>query len=92
MYVYNILRGWGDLIYDPLTGRQGLKKDYIGEIFVGVANKAGDIFREYRFNPAFLSKNLNDIKLDYSATGVYQITADFVCDAYKETRVGQINV
>ena len=92
MYVYNILRGWGDLIYDPLTGRQGLKKDYTGEIFVGVANKAGDIFREYRFKPAFLSKNLPSINLDYSATGLYQITADFVCDAYKETRVGQINV
>ena len=92
MYVYNILRGWGDLIYDPITGRQGLKKDYVGEIFVGVANKAGDIFREYRFSPAFLSEKINAMELDYNAAGLYKCTAKFMCDSYKETRVGQIEI
>jgi hypothetical protein len=92
MYVYNTLRGWGDLIYDPLTGRQGLKKDYVGEIYVAVFNKAGDIFREYRFKPAFLSKPLNPIDLDYNKNDIYKLTAEFVCDTYKETRIGQIEV
>lgn len=92
MYVYNTLRGWGDLIYDPLTGRQGLKRDYVGEIYLGIFNKAGDIFREYRFAPAFLKSALTPITLDYTGDSIYQITAVFTADTYKETRIGQINV
>lgn len=92
MYVYNTLRGWGDLIYDPLTGRQGLKKDYVGEIYVAIFNKAGDIFREFKFNPAFLSKPLTPIDLEYTSNDLYLLTASFVCDTYRETRVGQIEI
>lgn len=92
MYVYNTLRGWGDLIYDPLTGRQGLKRDYVGEIYLAIFNKAGDIFREFRFAPAFLSKPLTEISLDYNSETLYQITAVFTCDTFRETRVGQIEV
>jgi hypothetical protein len=92
MYVYNTLRGWGDLIYDPLTGRQGLKKDYTGEIAVAIYNKAGDIFREYKFKPAFLEQPLTDIKLDYNKDEIFKLQAKFVCDSYTESRVGQITV
>jgi len=92
MYVYNTLRGWGDLIYDPLTGRQGLKRDYVGEIYLGIFNKAGDIFREYRFSPAFLKEPLPAMSLDYTGDGIYQIDATFTADTYRETRVGQIEV
>jgi len=92
MYVYNTLRGWGDLIYDPLTGRQGLKKDYVGEIAVVVFNKAGDIFREYKFSPAFLEEPLTQITLSYVENTIYKLTAKFVCDSFKETRVGQIEI
>jgi hypothetical protein len=95
MYVYNTLRGWGDLIYDPLNGRQGLKKDYVGEIAVFIFNKAGDIFREFKFKPAFLAEPLNAMDLDYMATGtsgIYTLDAKFICDTYTETRVGQINI
>lgn len=93
MYVYNTLRGWGDLIYDPLTGRQGLKKDYVGEIYVATFNKAQDIFREWRFKPAFLEKPLTQMNLDYTkGKEIYRMTAEFVCDTYKESRIGQINV
>jgi hypothetical protein len=93
MYVYNTLRAWGDLIYDPLTGRQGLKKDYVGEIYVAIFNKAQDIFREWRFKPVFLKKPLTPLKLDYNqGKQVYQMDATFVADTYKETRIGQINI
>ena len=30
MYVFKILRQWSDLIYNPITGAMGLKKDYTG--------------------------------------------------------------
>lgn len=92
MYVYNTLRGWGDLGFDPLTGRQGLKRDYVGEIYVGMFNKADDLFREWKFKPIFLSEPLNPIKLNYTSKDIYKVTAKFVADAYKESRVGQIQI
>jgi len=92
MYVYNTLRGWADLIYDPLTGRQGLKKDYVGEIAVFIFNKAGDIFREFKFTPAFLEEPINPIDLNYTTNDIYKINAKFVCDTFRETRVGQIEI
>lgn len=92
MYVYNTLRGWSDLIYDPLTGRQGLKKDYVGEIYVAVFNKAGDIFRDFKFQPAFISKPFNEMTLDYTTDNIHKMTVEFVADRAKETRVGQITI
>ena len=92
MYVYNTLRGWSDLIYDPQTGRQGLKKDYCGEIAVVVFNKAGDVFREYKFIPAFVSEPFNALDLNYTNESLYQMTAKFRADQTIDTRVGQITV
>lgn len=92
MYVYNTLRAWSDLIYDPLTGRQGLKKDYVGQIAVDVFNKAGDIFREYKFPVSFIREPFNAMSLDYTKNDFYKLTAKFVCDVYRETRTGQIEV
>jgi hypothetical protein len=92
MYIYNILRGWADLAYDPLTGRQGLKRDYYGEVYVAIFNKAGDIFREFKFTPVIPNGAPNAMALDYTATGVYEMTMKFRADAWKETRIGSINV
>jgi hypothetical protein len=92
MYVYNSLRAWGDLIYDPLTGRQGLKKDYTGSAKLVIFNKAGDIFREFTFVNMFLDSAINAISLDYTSTTIYQLTASFTADTWRETRVGQIAV
>jgi len=91
-YVYNKMRAWGDLTFDPLNGRQGLKADYVGEIYVAIFNKAQDIFREFRFNPAYLTGELNAMDLDYKSEGLYKLTAKFQCDNYKETRIGAIEV
>jgi hypothetical protein len=47
LYVYKALRAWSDLIYDPLTGKFGMKKDYIGgPIIISQFNKDGDIFQK----------------------------------------------
>lgn len=92
MYVYNIMRAWGDLTFDPLNGRQGLKKDYTGQIYVAIFNKAQDIYREFRFTPAYLTGELKAMDLGYTEEGIYTMTAKFQCDAYKETRIGAITV
>lgn len=92
MYIYNILRGWADLAYDPLTGRQGLKRDYYGQIYVAIFNKAGDIFREFRFTPVIPMGALTPMILDYVSANLYEVTAKYRADAYKETRIGEIRV
>jgi hypothetical protein len=99
MYIYNILRRWADIVFNPLTGRQGLKKDYVGEVYVAQSNKNGDIFREWRFSPVYPfspnkgSEALTPIKLDYLVEGeqsIYRLTLNLQADAYAETRIGSL--
>lgn len=98
-YVYNILRKWADLVFDPLTGKQGLKRNYVGEMYVALHDKDIKIFREWRFKPVFpvsQSKNgdaINPMDLDYKAesdNGIYRLKMQFQADAYVENMVGKI--
>lgn len=91
MYIYNALRAWADLIYDPLTGRQGLKADYAdASIQVTQFNRAGVIYREFVFTPVFIGPNkLTETVLDYVGDGIYKLTAQFTADTYTESRIGQ---
>lgn len=95
-YIYNAFRSWADLIFNPMTGAQGLKRDYAGTsanpaiVQVTVFNKAGLIFREFVFNPVFLdSARLNEWQLNYAEEGIATLTVPFVADRYVETRIGQ---
>ena len=92
MYVYNTMRAWGDLTFDPLNGRQGLKRDYVGQIYVAIFNKAQDIYREFRFSPAYLTGGLTEMSLDYTSDSLYKLSVTFQCDNFKETRIGAIAV
>lgn len=95
MYVYNLFRAWANLVYDPLTGRQGLKKDYAPNgagVYVGVHNRAGDVYREFNFSPVFVYGDTNlvdDMKLDYTSDAIYTATFSFIADSYTEVRNGQ---
>jgi len=95
MYVYNLFRAWANLVYDPLTGRQGLKKDYAPNgagVYVGVHNRAGDVYREFNFSPVFVYGDTNlvdDMKLDYTSDLIYNATFSFIADSYTEVRNGQ---
>ena len=91
MYIYNALRAWADLIYNPLTGRQGLKTDYAdASIQVTQFNRAGLIFRDFMFSPVFIGPNkMTETVLDYTSEGIYKLTAQFTADSYTESRIGQ---
>lgn len=95
-YIYNALRAWGDLVYDPLTGRQGLKVDYAGpsndsaQIYVRQFKRDTTIFREFTFAPVFFGpQKMNETVLDYTGDKILQLTVQFTADMYKEVRVGQ---
>jgi hypothetical protein len=91
MYIYNALRAWADLIYNPLTGRQGLKTDYAdASIQITQFNRAGLIFRDFMFSPVFIGPaKMTETALDYTSEGIYKLTAQFTADSYTESRIGQ---
>ena len=91
-YVYNILRAWNDIVYDPITGSQGLKRDYVGSMSVHVSNKTGEIFREWSFPSIIPNGELKAIELDYVSNDVYSVSMKYRADWWTETRIGQINV
>ena len=87
MYVYKALRQWTDLIYDPLTGRMGLKKDYTGgPMIINYFNKNGDIFRQVKFPVCFPTTPLPVIDSDFSSNDIYKVGGfTFRCDYCEET-------
>jgi hypothetical protein len=87
MYVYKALRQWTDLIYDPLTGRMGLKRDYVGgPMIINFFNKNGDIFRQVKYPICFPTSPLPKIETDYSSNDIYRIGGFvFRCDYFEET-------
>lgn len=85
-YVYNSLRQWGNLIYNPATGAQGLKRDYCGEMVVIITNKAKEIFRVFDFHDVIMSGPLTAMDLDYAQKDVYKLTAKFTADWWDEKR------
>lgn len=91
-YVYNILRAWNDIVYNPADGSQGLKVDYVGEISCHVTNKAGTKFREWKFPSVIPAAALNAIQLDYTSNDLYEVTMKYRADYWIEKRVKQIDV
>lgn len=93
-YIYNALRAWSDLVYDPLTGAQGLKKDYADALItVNIFNRVGDIYRTFDFSPVFIGPDkMTEMKLDYASDDIYRLQATFTADTYTESRLGEVRV
>lgn len=85
VYVYKTLRDWARLIYNPLTGEQGLKKDYIGKVVVVNHNRKGEIFWQRTFHSAFPVGDIPNFDLDYSGGAALEMAdVKFRCDYWQE--------
>ena len=85
MYVFKTLRQWSDLIYNPLTGAMGLKKDYTGNILISIFNKQGDVYRRIICKDVFPLKALPEMGLNYTDEGIYTINdMDFAVDNWDD--------
>ena len=75
LYVYKALRKWSDLAYDPLTGKFGMKKDYIGgPLIISFFNKEGDIYRQVTYPVVFpISKIPFSPDWDWAENGIVSI-------------------
>ena len=73
--VLKTLRKWSDLIYDPLTGRTGLKKDYIApNATITLQDRAGNPHRQWIAYNLFPITNISVPELDYMSQDLYKIT------------------
>lgn len=87
MYTLKILRRWNDLIWDPLTGRQGLKVNYVAPtVTVTMHDKANQPFWQWTLYNVFPTTNLPTPELDYSKkTDLYKVTGYTLrCDYWDE--------
>ena len=65
LYVYKTIRDWFRIAYNPLTGQQGLKKEYVGSIIVTNFNRHGSIFWQRTFKSCIPKGDLPELALDY---------------------------
>jgi hypothetical protein len=84
MYVFKTLRQWTDLIYNPLTGAMGLKRDYTGTIVLSVFNKQGDVFRRITCRDCFPISPIGAMELDYAGTELYDIRLQWAVDYWDD--------
>ena len=84
-YTYKFLREWTDLVYDPLTGRQGLKKDYVApSMTVTCFDRAANPFWQFLFYWAFPTSSAPNINLGYQQTSLFEGQMQFRCDWWDE--------
>lgn len=82
------LRKWTDLVYDPLTGRMGLKTDYIApQVVVTLHDKAYNPFWSWTLYNVFPTTTLPEPALDFSnKSEIYKVTGFTLrCDYWNET-------
>lgn len=86
MYTLRILRMWDDLIYDPLTGTQGLKIEYVApKMEVILHDKKGNPFWVWNCYHVFPNKKFNAPAISYDSKDIYKVTGyGLACDYWDE--------
>ena len=86
-YVFKTLRQWSDLIYNPLTGAMGIKRDYAAGtyILISVFDKKGDVFRRVKLLNCFPTEQIQAMQLDYgNGNTPYKVSMSFRCDYFED--------
>lgn len=86
MYTLRVLRMWDDLIYDPLTGTQGLKAEYVAPLMqIIMHDKKGNPFWVWQCYHVFPTKKLNAPALSFDNKELYKVTGyGLACDYWDE--------
>lgn len=86
IYTLRILRMWDDLIYDPLTGTQGLKVEYIApQMEVILHDKKGNPFWVWNCYNVWPTAKINAPNISYDDKEIYKVTGyQLACDFWDE--------
>jgi hypothetical protein len=91
-YIYNMLRKWYDLIYNPQNGQMLTKKQYAegSRLFISEHDRNGAIWRKincFNFFPSTPPTGLNDD--NYDSTGdAKTVSITFIVDDWVEETIG----
>lgn len=89
-YAAKTLRKWCDLVYDPLTGRMGLKEDYIAPSgIITLYNKANQPFWQWKLYSLIPLGVINIGDMEYNnGEAIYSISGfKMRCDYWDEQMV-----
>lgn len=88
-YVLKTLRKWNDLVYDPLTGRTGLKTEYTApNALITLYDRAANPYWQWRLYYVFPITPLPPPELGYQSEDIYRIEGyTLACDSWDETIV-----
>jgi len=88
-YTVKTLRKWCDLVYDPLTGRTGLKADYVAPwALITLYNRASQPFWQWKLYQVFPITGIPAIDLAFESTDLYKVTGfTLAADYWDETIV-----
>ena len=82
---YKFLREWVDLIYDPLTGKQGLKRDYCApSMTVTMFDRGNNPFWQWQFYTIFPTTGAPTPSLSYDNQGLMEGSMTFRADWWDE--------
>jgi len=86
-YIVKTLRKWCDLVYDPLTGRTGLKADYVAPwALITLYDRAQRPYWQWKMYHVFPITAIPAVGLDYNEEALYKITGwQLACDSWDET-------
>ena len=87
VYTVKTLRKWCDLVYDPLTGRTGLKADYSASwALITLYDRAARPFWQWKMYYVFPMSAIPAVPLDYNSEDLYKVTGfTLACDFWDET-------
>lgn len=88
-FAVKMLRKWTDLIFDPITGRTGLKKDYVADqAVITMQDRAGTPFWQWICYNIFPTKGIDDVGLTYDTPDLVAVQGlTFRCDYYDEIQL-----
>lgn len=86
-YVLKTLRKWCDLVYDPLTGRTGLKKDYVAPwALITMYDRAANPFWQWKLYNVFPMSQIPAPELGFMSEEIYRIEGfTIACDYWDES-------
>lgn len=88
-YVLKTLRKWCDLVYDPLTGRTGLKADYVAPwMLITMYDRAANPFWQWKCYNVFPMSQLPAPELGFMNEEIYRIEGfTLACEVWDESIV-----
>lgn len=89
-YVYNTIRRWYNMVFDPSTGAEGLKRDYCGSCTITQYDRDGSIWRIVNVKICFPTGAPSGLGTLNIGSGNEAQTVSFTlrCDLYAEGNKG----